>query len=97
MLVVTEQHGGISFAQDEETRLILDSIDDFIEQEVKPLEDELGETFDNPRLSNEADGALAPEVAEAADEVRKKSADAGFYAMNMPEEYGGEGVSNVTW
>ena len=97
MLVVTEQHGGISFAQDEETRLILDSIDDFIEQEVKPLEDELGETFDNPRLSNEADGAVAPEVAEAADEVRRKSGEAGFYAMNMPEEYGGQGVSNVTW
>jgi len=97
MLVVTEQHAGVSFEQDEETRLILDSIDDFIEQEVKPLEDELGETLDNPRLSNEADGGLVPEVAEAADEVRRKSADAGFYAMNMPEEYGGEGVSNVTW
>ncbi len=94
---MTEQHGGVSFAPDEETRLILDSIDEFIEQEVKPREKELGETFDNPRLRNAPNGAVADEVIDAVDEVRRKSAEAGFYAMNMPEEYGGDDVSNVTW
>jgi acyl-CoA dehydrogenase len=94
---VTEQHGGVSFGVDEETRLILDSIDEFIEQEVKPRESELGETFDNPRLRNAPNGEVAPEVIEAVDEVRTASADAGFYAMNMPEEHGGQDVSNVTW
>ena len=89
--------GGVSFETDEETRLILDSLDDFIEQEVVPLEDELGETYDNPRLRHEPDGKLVPEVLDAIDQVRRKSADAGFYAMNLPEEYGGEDVSNVTW
>jgi acyl-CoA dehydrogenase len=89
--------GGVSFATDEETRLILDSLDDFIEQEVEPLEDDLGETYSNPRLRHEDDGKLVPEVLEAIETVRKKSADAGFYAMNLPEEYGGEDVSNVTW
>jgi acyl-CoA dehydrogenase len=96
MLFVTEQ-GGVSFEIDEETRLILDSIDEFIEQEVTPREKELGETFDNPRLRNAPDGEVAPEVIDAVDEVRRKSAEAGFYAMNMPEEYGGDDVSNVTW
>ncbi len=88
---------GVSFAVDEETRLILDSLDEFIEQEVEPLEAELGETYTNPRLGHEADGRLTDEIIEAIERVRKKSADAGFYAMNLPEDVGGEDVSTVTW
>jgi len=88
---------GVSFAVDEETRLILDSLDDFVEQEVQPIEDRLGETYDNPRLRHEPDGRLVDEVLEAIQTVRRKSADAGFYAMNLPEEAGGDDVSNVTW
>jgi acyl-CoA dehydrogenase len=89
--------GGVSFDTDEETRLILSSLDDFIEQEVEPLQDDLGETWSNPRLRHEVDGRLVPEVLDAARTVRKRSADAGFYAANLPEEVGGMGVSNVTW
>jgi acyl-CoA dehydrogenase len=88
---------GVSFDTDEETRLILQSIDDFIEQEIEPLEDELGDTWSNPRKRHEDDGRMVPEVVETLQEVRRRSADAGFYAMNLPEEVGGEGVSNVTW
>ncbi|TSD14265.1 acyl-CoA dehydrogenase [Haloglomus irregulare] len=88
---------GVSFDTDEETNLILQSIDDFIEQEVAPLEDELGDTWSNPRKRHEDDGRMVPEVVEALQEVRRRSAEAGFYAMNLPQEVGGEGVSNVTW
>ena len=88
---------GVNFETDEETNLILSSLDEFIEQEVQPIEDELGETWSNPRKRHEDDGRLVPDVLEAIQEVRKKSADAGFYAMNLPEDVGGEGVSNVTW
>ncbi|MFC6991600.1 acyl-CoA dehydrogenase family protein [Haladaptatus sp. GCM10025707] len=88
---------GVSFETDEETRLIRQSLDEFVEQEVEPLEADLGETYTNPRKRHEADGRLVPEVHEAIETVRKKSADAGFYAMNMPEAVGGEGVSTVTW
>lgn len=87
---------GVNFGVSEETQLILDSLDEFIEQEVEPLEAELGETYTNPRLGHEADGRLTDEVLEAIETVRKKSADAGFYAMNLPEPFG-EGVSTVTW
>ncbi|WP_136715692.1 acyl-CoA dehydrogenase family protein [Halorientalis salina] len=89
--------GGVSFETDEETRLILDSLDEFVEQEVEPLESELGETWSNPRLRHEDDGRLVDEVVDAIETIRKKSAEAGFYAMNLPEDVGGEGVSNVTW
>jgi acyl-CoA dehydrogenase len=91
------QPTGVSFETDEETSLILSSLEEFIEQEVEPIESELGETWSNPRKRHEDDGRLVPEVQEAIQEVRKKSADAGFYAMNLPEDVGGEGVSNVTW
>ncbi|MFB6142052.1 MAG: acyl-CoA dehydrogenase family protein [Halorientalis sp.] len=89
--------GGVSFATDQETRLVLDSLDEFVAQEVEPIEADLGETWSNPRLRHEDDGRYVPDVLEAIEEVRTKSADAGFYAMNLPEEVGGEGVSNVAW
>ena len=89
--------GGVSFETDEETRLILQSLEEFVESEVEPLEEELGETWTNKRKRHRDDGRLVPEVQEAIQEIRRKSAEAGFYAMNLDEEDGGEGVSNVTW
>jgi acyl-CoA dehydrogenase len=92
-----DAHGGVRFGTDEESKLILDSLDEFVSQEVDPVREELGETLTNPRRRCEPDGTLVPEVAEAMREIREKSADAGFYAMNLPEDVGGGGVSNVTW
>jgi acyl-CoA dehydrogenase len=94
---MASESAGINFDTDEETSLILSSLEEFLESEVQSIEDDLGETWSNPRKRHEDDGRLVPEVLEAIREVRKKSADAGFYAMNLPEDVGGEGVSNVTW
>ncbi|MFC7045962.1 acyl-CoA dehydrogenase family protein [Halobacteriaceae archaeon GCM10025711] len=88
---------GVGFGVDEETRLILDSLDQFIAREVEPLQSDLGETYDNPRLRHRTDGRLVDEVLDAIETIRRKSAEAGFYAMNLPEDVGGGGVSNVTW
>jgi len=88
---------GVSFAVGEETRLVLDNLEAFIDQEVRPLQAELGETYHNPRLRNTPEGQLDDAVVEAIRTVRRRSAEAGFYAMNLPEEVGGGGVSTVTW
>ena len=88
---------GVSFETDEETTLILSSLEEFLEREVRPVEDDLGDTWSNHRKRHEDDGRLVPAVKEAIQEIREKSAEAGFYAMNLPQEVGGEGVSNVTW
>jgi acyl-CoA dehydrogenase len=93
----SEPIGGVSFADDEETRLILDSLDEFVETEVVPLQRELGDTYTNPRRRHRTDGRFVKAVVDAMDRIRKKSAEAGFYAMNLPGDEGGEGVSNVTW
>ncbi len=92
-----ETGSSVSFGTDGETELILQSLEEFVEQEVKPIADDLGETLTNPRLGHEPNGRLTNEVLEARREVRRKSAEAGFYAMNMPEAVGGEDVSAVTW
>ncbi|SEH17229.1 acyl-CoA dehydrogenase [Natronorubrum sediminis] len=92
-----DSNPGVSFGVAQETELILQSIDDFIEQEVQPIADDLGETVTNPRLGHEPNGRLTDEVVEAHQEVRRKSAEAGFYAMNMPTDVGGEDVSAITW
>lgn len=94
---MTDTPESVPFEVDRETRMILDSIDEFIEQEVEPIENDLGETYTNPRLARQKNGLLVDEVVEAIETIRKKSADAGFYAMVMPEEHGGEGVSDLTW
>ena len=88
---------GVSFETDEETTLIPSSLEEFLEREVQPIEDDLGDTWSNPRKRHEDDGRLVPAVREAIQQIREKSAEAGFYAMNLPQEVGGEGVSNVTW
>ena len=88
---------GVHFEHDEQTRMIIDNLAQFIDQEVEPIQDELGDTYQNPRLRHEPNGRLVPEVVEAIEEVRRRSAEAGFYAMNLPEDVGGGGVSNVTW
>lgn len=88
---------GVSFELDEETRLVTENLEKFIEQEVKPIQSELGEAYDNPRLRHEDDGRLVPEVLEAIETIRQKSAEAGYYAMNLPEDVGGGDVSTVTW
>jgi acyl-CoA dehydrogenase len=97
MATLEAPNGGVSFGTAEETNLILTSLEEFVEREVEPLEDELGATWSNPRKRHAEDGRLVPAVQEAIQEVREKSGEAGFYAMNLPEEVGGEGVSNVTW
>lgn len=96
-MATAPKEASVPFEVDQETQMILDSIDEFIEKEVKPIENDLGETYSNPRLSRQENGLIKEEIAEAIQTIRKKSAEAGFYAMNMPREYGGEGVSTLTW
>jgi acyl-CoA dehydrogenase len=68
----------MDFALSEEQRLIVDTVRRFVENELIPLEDEIEEK-----------GFLEPETARA---IFEKSMALGFFAMNVPEEYGGGGL-----
>src|SRR5215475_10807667 len=64
-----------------EQRMIIATVRRFVETELMPLEDEI-----------EASGRLDPEKAKA---IFAKSQALGLYAMNIPAEYGGGGLSAV--
>jgi len=71
----------MDFSLNEEQKMMIDTVRRFIVEELKPLEDEI-----------ENQGFLAKEKALA---VHEKSKELGLYALNMPAELGGGGLSNL--
>jgi alkylation response protein AidB-like acyl-CoA dehydrogenase len=85
----------MNFEESTEVGMIRDQVDEFLRQEVEPLEAEydrfLGERGVDRRLDDE--GKLRDEFVELRDRIRRKSAEAGFLTMHLPEAVGGGGVS----
>ena len=73
----------MDFKLSEEQRLLVSTIRTFIRRELKPLEQYIDET-----------GRLGDTVAA---NLRKKSQALGLYAVNIPLEYGGGGLSVLDW
>ena len=73
----------MDFAFTEEQRLLVGTIREFVHRELKPLEEDV-----------EAGGYLADDVAR---EIRQKSQKLGLYAVNIPREFGGGGLSFLEW
>ena len=71
----------MDFALTEEQKMMVDTIRRFIKEELKPLEDEI-----------ENSGALDDAKARV---VHEKAKGLGLYALNMPPELGGGGLSNL--
>lgn len=71
----------MDFALNDEQKMMIDTIRRFIAEELRPLEDEVENT-----------GALPREKALA---IHEKAKELGLYALNMPAELGGGGLSNL--
>ena len=71
----------MQFGLSNEQQLLVRTVRRFVESELIPLEDEI-----------ETDGHLDPTKAKA---IFEKAKALGFYAMNIPEQYGGGGLSAV--
>jgi acyl-CoA dehydrogenase len=71
----------IDFSLPEETRLLVDTVRRFVETEVHPVEDEVERT--------------ATVSAELLKVMKAKAQALGLFAMNMPAEVGGGGLSCV--
>ncbi len=71
----------MNFGLTHEQELIVSTVRDFVERELYPLEEEVERT-----------GALATEIAH---EIQRKVLDLGFYAPNIPAEFGGGGLSHL--
>ena len=73
----------MDFSFTEEQRLLVGTIREFVHRELKPLEEDV-----------EAGGYLVDDVAK---EIRQKSQELGLYAVNIPREFGGGGLSVLEW
>ena len=73
----------MDFGLSDEQRLLIGTVRRFVDVELRPLEQLV-----------EDSGHLEPKVAEA---IQAKSRTIGLYAMNMPEELGGGGLSTMDW
>jgi acyl-CoA dehydrogenase len=71
----------MDFALNDEQKMLIDTVRRFIRDELQPLEDPI-----------ETDGTFAADTARA---VHEKSKALGLYGLNMPEEWGGGGLSNL--
>lgn len=69
----------MDFALDEQQRLLIATVRNFIKSELAPLEDQVENT-----------GVLRPELAKS---IHEKSKALGLYGMNIPEKFGGGGLS----
>ncbi len=71
----------MDFSLSDEIRMIVETVRKFVESELQPLETEVEES-----------GVLAPDKAQ---EIFRKSRELGLYGVNMPEEFGGGGLSTL--
>jgi acyl-CoA dehydrogenase len=72
----------VDFAITEEQQQIVDVVKSFVEKELLPHEPEVEHT-----------GQVPPELVE---QIQRRAIAAGLYAANMPEEFGGGGLDNLT-
>ncbi|MEX2630377.1 MAG: acyl-CoA dehydrogenase family protein [Tistlia sp.] len=73
----------MDFGLSDEQRMVVETVRDFVERELYPLEAEV-----------ERDGELPLETGRA---IQRKVLDLGFYAPNIPEEFGGGGLDHQTF
>ncbi len=73
----------MNFELSEEQQMIVETTRKFVEQELYPHEAEVERT-----------GVLRPELMK---ELQAKAIEAGLYAANIPEEFGGAGLDTPTW
>jgi len=73
----------MEFGLSHEQVMVVDTVRTFVETELYPLEQEV-----------ERSGAVPRELGQ---EIKRKVLDMGFYAPNIPEEFGGGGLDQLTF
>jgi acyl-CoA dehydrogenase len=73
----------VNFGLTAEQEMVVNTVRNFVEKELYPLEPEVDRT-----------GCVPMETAR---DIQRKVKALGFYAPNIPEEYGGGGLDNVTF
>jgi alkylation response protein AidB-like acyl-CoA dehydrogenase len=83
----------VDFDPSAEVSMIKQTVDEFIEREVDPLEAEHDDVLSPDFRRLGPDGRQTPEAVELMDRIRRRSGEAGIYGMHMPESVGGLDLS----
>src|SRR5215831_1618152 len=75
---------------------LIDGIRKFVDSVVVALEKKHAQVLDNPRLAYDERGVHSAEVRKLKAEVRRCSAEAGYYQMFAPRAVGGGGFGAYT-
>jgi alkylation response protein AidB-like acyl-CoA dehydrogenase len=89
----------MNYGLPDETTELITAIDEFVEEELKPLEEDNPEFFNHRReasRTNWDDGTPTKEWKHLLETARDRADEAGFYHMNLPEELGGENIGYLT-
>ena len=76
----------------EEIVAVLDGITSFLERVVIPAHEKHAAVLDNSRRRYDSDGRTSAETWKIISEIRRQSAEAGYYTMCVPQELGGAGM-----
>jgi len=91
----------LSFSR--ETRMLRSEIRRFVDEEFRPVLNDVGERIERYHELDPSEPELTDDVrphpieipAEDRERLRAKAKEAGFWAMGVPEEYGGGGLGLV--
>jgi acyl-CoA dehydrogenase len=79
----------VDFSIPDEHRRLVESFASFLDREVRPVEERYRSRFEADELDEE--------MRRAGLDLRRRSAELGFYAAHMPEEVGGWGLSSLAY
>ncbi|MDD9926226.1 MAG: acyl-CoA/acyl-ACP dehydrogenase, partial [Rhodospirillaceae bacterium] len=87
----------IAFDIPEEITAVADGLRAFADAEVIPRHEAHRDFFEDPRRLYREDGRFSDELIGLIGEVRRAAAQAGYYAMCVPEELGGGGLGHLAY
>lgn len=86
-----------AFEYPEDIQALLDALGGFIRAEILPRHKKHADLLADSRRKYLPDGRFSPEMWDIIGEIRKASAEAGFYGMSVPESIGGMGMGLLAY
>jgi acyl-CoA dehydrogenase len=87
----------IAFDLPDELVQVREGLISFADQEILPRHDKHAALLEDPRKLFDERGALSADAQAIVREMRMVAAEAGYYAMCVPEELGGAGLGHLAY
>ncbi|MDB5445146.1 MAG: hypothetical protein JWQ97_463 [Phenylobacterium sp.] len=87
----------IAFDYPDDIAAVREALSGFVRRVVIPTHERHADLLENSRRRYDERGRTTPEVWKIMSEVRQQAAEAGFYAMCVPEALGGGGLGHLAY